>query len=61
MLTVERSILKHASCVLFNFSHSGTVYRGYLNDFGGSYHSNSYGFQSPILGEQEVTGVLEGQ
>ena len=39
MLTVDRNILEHASCVLFDFSHSGAVYRGCLNDFGGSYHS----------------------
>ena len=37
MLTVDRNILEHASCVLFDFSHSGTVYRGCLNDFVGSY------------------------
>ena len=40
MLTVDRNILEHASCVLFDFSHSGAVYRGCVNDFGGSYHSN---------------------
>ena len=38
MLTVDRNIFEHASCVLFDFSHSGTIYRGCLNDFGGSYH-----------------------
>ena len=60
MLTVNRNVLEHASCVLFDFSHSDTVNRGCLNDFGDSYHSKVISITKfrRARGDREV---LEGQ